>query len=144
MLPIIRHPRLDFWVTLLLLSGFPKTTQTTGYAKNETWHRLVQFTAVFSAFAWVRVTTQSHYYSTPGDVFGLLFNTISGSSEGSGRKHTKCQIVPTSPTYATREMRLQPTLQHHLGCLPQGTYAALWTLAGTTLDTGAKLLPHLI
>ena len=46
--------------------------------------------------------------------FALLFNTISGSSEGSGRKHTRCQIVPTSPTYATREMRLRATFRHYL------------------------------
>ena len=84
MLPI-GHLRLDFWVPLLQLSGFPSLHEQQVTTKNKTWQRLVQFTAILSAFAWVRVTTQSHYCTTPYVVFTLLFNLVStGLTAGFG------------------------------------------------------------
>ena len=71
--------------------------------ENATWHRLVQFTAVFGAFAWVRVTTQSHYYSTPGDVFGLLCNLVStGLTAGFGVRVASTRGARSSLALGTR------------------------------------------
>ena len=102
MLPI-RHPGLDFWVTLLQLSGFPILHEQQVTLKNATWHRLVQFTAVFGAFAWVRVTTQSHYCTTPHDVFTLLCNLVStGLTAGFGVRVASTRGARSSLALGTR------------------------------------------
>ena len=98
-----KHPNKTRWIPLLQLSGFPNLHEQQVTIKNKTRRRLMQFTTTFSAFAWVRVTTQSHYCTTPCNVFTLLCNLIStGLTAGFGVRVASTRGARSSLALGTR------------------------------------------